>query len=187
MRRFVHKKYFSRRGACYYGEVHNLSNRQLILCAIGIVVVGILLVFFGALPVTERQTSNNPISPLGIRVPPPRPAPTSSDTIAAQNGDTFQLVVSYVNSGFEPKSATIQKGDTVRFTDNSTGQLWVSAAPPASGERYPGTSTCGGTSALDSCGALQPGRYWEFTFTQTGAWQFVNSFDKSKSGTITVQ
>jgi plastocyanin len=182
----VHKKYFSLRAACYYGEVHSLSNKQLVLFVIVIIGIGLLLVLFRVWPSATTHTSVNPTSPSGIRVPPPQPAPSTSDTIAAQSADTFQLVISYVNSGFEPATSTVQVGDTVRFTNNSTGQLWVASAPPASGEQYPGNSLCG-TSALDSCGALPPGQFWEFTFTQPGTWEVVNNFDKSETASITVQ
>jgi plastocyanin len=167
--------------------VHSLSNKQLVLFVVVIIAVGLLLVLFHAWPSASTQTAINPTSPSGIRVPPPQPAPTTSDTVAAQNGDTFQLVISYVNSGFEPATSTVQTGDTVRFTNNSTGQLWVASAPPGSGEQYPGTSSCGGMSALDSCGAFQPGQFWEFTFTQAGTWVVVNNFDKSQTASITVQ
>lgn len=167
--------------------MHKLSNKQLGLFAVVIIVIGLILVFLGAWPGAKPQSSTNPTSPSGVRVPPPQPAPTASDTTAARSSDTFQLVVSYVNSGFEPKSTTIQAGDTVRFTNNSTGELWVAAAAPDSGERYPGTSACGTTSELDSCAALQPGQFWEFTFSQTGTWEFLNNFDTSDTASITVQ
>jgi plastocyanin len=185
MRRSVHNNIFWVCCACYYGGVHGLSNKQLVLCAIGIIVIG-LLVFFGAWPSAQPQSSSNPTSQNGVRVPPSRPSPTAADTVTAQQADTFQLLVSYVNSGFEPKSAMVQAGDTVRFANNSTGKLWVAAVAPGSGKRYPGTSACG-TSELDSCGALEPGQFWEFTFTQQGTWEFVNNFDKSKPASITVQ
>jgi plastocyanin len=167
--------------------VHTLTNRQLLLLAIVVIVLGLLLFFFRAWPVAQTQPSTNPTLPNGVRIPPPQPAPSAADTVSAQSVDTFQLVVSYVNSGFEPATSTVQVGDTVRFTNNSTGQLWVASAPPGSGEQYPGTSPCGGASALDSCGAFQPGQFWEFTFTQTGTWEFVNNFDKSETAVITVQ
>ena len=183
----MHNNIFGVRSACYYGAVHNLSNKQLGLFALVIIVIGLILVFLGAWPTVQLHTSTNPPAPVGIRVPPPQPPLTASDTIAAQSSDTFQLLVSYVNSGFEPQSARVQVGDTVRFTNNSTGELWVASVASGSGERYPGTSACGGTSELDSCGALQPGQFWEFTFTQKGTWELLNNLDKSKTASITVQ
>jgi plastocyanin len=174
------------RCACYYVEVHDLSNKQLILFAIAVVVLGLLLVFFGGWPATRPQISNNPTSSSGVRVPPPQPAPTASDTTAAQSLNTFQLLVSYVNSGFEPQKAAIQAGETVRFTNNSTGPMWIVSVATAQSSLYPGTSPCG-ASTFDSCGPLQPGQFWQFTFAQKGTWEFANGFDKSKTGSITVQ
>jgi plastocyanin len=185
-RRSVHNNTFRGRVACYYVRVHSLSNKQLGFFALVIIVIGLILVFLGAWPTEQPQTSTNPTSTSGVRVPPPQPVPTASDTTAAQSPDTFQLLVSYVNSGFEPKSATIQAGETVRFTNNSTSPLWLVSVATAQDPLYPGISSCG-ASTFDSCGPLQPGQNWQFTFAQKGTWEVGNGFDKSKSASITVQ
>jgi plastocyanin len=129
-----------------------------------------------------RQSSGAPTSQTAARTPPL----TASEMVSAQSPKGFQLLFSYVNSGFEPRSATLHAGDTVRFTNNSTEALWVASVGAGGSKLYPGTSNCDG-SPFDSCGALQPGQYWEFTFTQKGTWVFINNLDKSKTGSITVQ
>ena len=119
----------------------------------------------------------------GTRIPPPRPAPRPEDYVAAQPTHGFQLLVSYVGSGFEPSRASIKSGDTIRFTNNSREKLWVAAAGD---HLYPAMQNGCGSSALDSCRALSPGEYWEFTFDKIGTWMFQNNLDKGKTGTVEV-
>jgi hypothetical protein len=68
----------------------------------------------------------------------------------------------------------------------SNGALWIASLASGSRKLYPGASTCG-TSELDSCGPLQPGQHWEFTFTKSGTWMFYNNLDKTQTGTIRVK
>ncbi len=131
-----------------------------------------------------RPASHPDSSMLAADAPLPQPPATPSDYVAAQNPHGFQLLVSYTNRGFEPKSAAIKAGETVRFTNNSSSDIWVAAG----GEKlYPGGVSDCGSSPLDSCETIPPGRYWEFTFSQQGTWIIVNNLDKSKSVSIRVQ
>jgi plastocyanin len=155
---------------------------------VGLLVVAVLALVFVLAFLSEqflpqmRHSSDAPTSQTAARTPPL----TASEMVSAQSPKGFQLLISYVDSGFEPRSATLHAGDTVRFTNNSTEALWVASIGAGGSQVYPGTSNCGG-SPFDSCGALQPGEYWEFTFRQKGTWEFINNFDKSKTGSITVQ
>jgi plastocyanin len=164
----------------------NVSLGKLIFWLVALVVV-----LFGLIALSAHfamQSGGNAPSAVtqaetSTRTPPPRPDPTQSDMIAAQT-QSFQLLVSYVDTGFEPQTATIHPGDTVRFANNSSGELWVAAS---GGKLYPSVQNGCGSSALDSCGPIDLGRYWQFTFTQKGTWEFVNNLDKTMSGTIEVK
>ena len=122
----------------------------------------------------------------GVRIPPPMPAPAASDMVAGQNAQGFKLLVSYANDGFEPQRATVRAGDTVRFTNNSTRQLWI-AANATAGPLYPNVQNGCGSSALDSCRTLAPGEYWQFTFVKAGTWSYQNNLNKDDAGTVRVQ
>jgi plastocyanin len=165
--------------------------KQLGLLALVLVVIALVLTLFGAWPSQTSQVENATLSsgsqlgPNGVRIPPPQPPPTPADTVAAQQGENFQLLVSYVDTGFEPQTATIKAGETVRFTNNSTEELWV-ASDDSGAPLYPHVQNGCGASALDSCQPLDPGQYWQFTFTQKGTWSLVNNLEKSSGGTITV-
>ena len=71
------------------------------------------------------------------------PAPTPKDYVTAQHG--FQYLVSYTDSGFVPSTISVNKGETIRFTNNASGTLRISLA-----------------------GSLARGAYLEYTFTKSG-------------------
>ncbi len=93
------------------------------------------------------------------------PVPSAGDYVAAQNG--FQYLVSYTSGGFAPGSLTVQKGETVRFTNNSSDTIQISAG----GAQSP---------------SLSHGQYWEYTFKTTGTVQYKD-ITGSSTGSVTVQ
>ena len=121
----------------------------------------------------QTQSANAPI-----------PEPPFTDAVKAQLAASkgFQEVVTYTDRGFEPLHLSITQGDTVRFTNSSHQMLWVAADGVA---LYPITGDCG-SSALDSCHPLEPGAFWEFTFTESGTWGVTNNLEKSKVGIVEV-
>ncbi len=84
----------------------------------------------------------------------------------------FDTLVSYTDRGFEPSLAKIKKGQTVRFTNNSSGDLWIiSDATGVGTANAIHLSSCE-EGALGTCGILKPGEFWEFTFEKAGTWQY---------------
>ena len=131
---------------------------------------------------------------LGLREPPPegRPAlqniPPLTPEIEKQLRESrgFEVLISYTDRGFEPLEATIQKGESIRFTNNSSSGLWVASMGNDAGPQYPGTSNCG-ASRLDTCNALEPLEFWEFTFNEAGDWAFRNNVTQEHVGVILVE
>lgn len=113
------------------------------------------------------------------------PAPEFTADVAARVAASkgFQALASYTDRGFEPVTITIQVGETVRFTNNSSSDLWVAA----SGEKlYSRTYSVCGSSDLDSCAGIKPMDFYEFTFTEAGEWEVTNNLDKSKTVRVKV-
>jgi plastocyanin len=152
-----------------------------------IVLLAILACWYAAsryLSGTSMQTNQpSTSSATSVAYVPPQLPPTAADMIDAQPTTGFQYLVSYTDSGFAPTTLQVHSGDTVRFTNNSHAKLWVAATGD---QLYPAVQNGCGSSALDSCGPLNPGEYWQFTFTKTGTWEFYNNLDTSETGTITV-
>ncbi len=119
------------------------------------------------------------------KIPQPPFTPEVRAMLAESSG--FQFLVSFTDRGFEPASATIKKGETVRFTNNSSTDLWVASVGTADGAPYPGGSEECGQSAFDTCKVLKPGEFWEFTFAQAGVWSYHNNRDTAVSGVVRVR
>jgi len=160
--------------------MYELSHKQLGLLAVVLVPILLIVALFSASLFSESQ--NTPLVSNGL---PPQTAPSQAALLQLRHDPTFQYLVSYNGTGFSPTTLTVKEGDTIRFTNNSSGQLWVASVGVGTTDIYPGSSSCGG-SAFDSCGPLQSGGFWQFTLTKSGVYDFQNKRDPSQSGTITI-
>src|SRR5690348_10300720 len=89
-----------------------------------LVIVG-LGYYFAHSSLAEPQQTQAPAQ--NVRVSPPPPKLTQEEMAAELHSNGFQALVSYVETGFEPRQLTVNAGDTVRFTNNSTNQLWITS------------------------------------------------------------
>ncbi|MAZ67156.1 hypothetical protein CL652_00035 [bacterium] len=111
-----------------------------------------------------------------------------TEVIGEPTGDPiFHALVEYTDGGFSPASVTINKGETVRFVNNSSQPLWVSSAVHPTHSVYPEKSEkdCLGSS-FDTCRVLQAAEFWEFTFDYTGEWRYHNHVRPQDIGSIVV-
>lgn len=118
------------------------------------------------------------------KVPLPEFTDETKAKLDASKG--FQHLVSYTDGGFEPRALAMSRGESVRFTNNSSMNLWI-AADGSEVQIYPRTKEVCGSSDLDSCEPFMPQDFWEFTFENAGTWGIVNNLDKAKSGIIIVE
>ena len=127
----------------------------------------------GAVAPSEIPTTVPPMTELSKRV------------FEASTG--FEHLVSYEDGGFSPSTLTIKKGQTVRFTNNSSKRLlWISAGAVGGASIYPGGSDSCGQSSFDSCVTMEPHDFWEFTFDEEGEWGYRNAADASHTGIVVV-
>ena len=131
----------------------------LILLVILLALAGLLsVVGFGSLSQSQPQQRTD--IPQGF--PQNAPAPTAQDTTSVQA--PFQYVVSYTDGGFRPTSMTVNKGETIRFSN-----LTATAVQFAAGSAQ--------SSPVASNG------YWQYTFSQSGTTDVTAG---SSSITVTV-
>ncbi len=98
------------------------------------------------------------------------------------------VVISYTNEGYDPREVNIKRGDTVRFTNNSTDQeTWPASAVHPTHSIYPEKreGDCLGSS-FDACRGLQSGESWDFTFSEVGEWRFHDHLHTAKTGIVNV-
>lgn len=87
------------------------------------------------------------------------------------------VVITRTKDGYEPKEVTIQKGDIVRWVNESEDFHW-----PAS-DLHP---THGVYPDFDPLKPMGPGESWQFKFDQVGVWKYHDHIRANKTGTITV-
>ena len=157
-----------------------MSRRQIAIGAVALVTF-VACVFLLA-NVQSPASSPTPTSSLNVTEIPPL-TPMMKDVLEESKG--FQALVSYTDRGFEPADVVVQKGETVRFTNNSQVDLWI-AAVSTSGSVYPSTGKGCGQSAFDSCVPLSPREFWEFTFGVAGTWSYQNNLNMPDVGIVHV-
>jgi plastocyanin len=108
-------------------------------------------------------------------------------------GPTFK-VVTLTDNGFSPTSITIARGETIRFVNDSSRNMWVGADEHPTHTEYDGTSTrehCANGmntgASFDQCTAVAKGVSWDYTFEKSGTFGYHNHVGASNTGTIVVQ
>lgn len=88
------------------------------------------------------------------------------------------IVVTYSDSGFAPKEITVSAGQTVRFVNESSGNMWVASAVHPTHEVLP---------EFDDKKSVGNGENYEFTFTEVGEWGYHNHVNPSAFGKVIVE
>lgn len=86
--------------------------------------------------------------------------------------------INYTNSCFSPADIAIKKGDTVKFVNNSSRDMWPASDNHPKHTIYP---------EFDANKDIAPGGNYSFTFTKIGAWGYHDHNKSNCGGTITVQ
>lgn len=86
--------------------------------------------------------------------------------------------IGYTDNCFTPADITINRGEAVRFTNNSTRDMWPASDKHPSHSLYP---------EFDSTGTIAPGDSYTFTFAKAGTWDYHDHLKLKCGGTITVR
>lgn len=91
-----------------------------------------------------------------------------------------------MSSGFSPQTLTIQAGQSVIFKNIDTRAIWPASDPHPVHSDYPEPGGCI-SSTFDACKGIEPGKSWEFTFTEKGTWTYHDHLGPGMKGTIVVE
>jgi plastocyanin len=97
----------------------------------------------------------------------------------------FQVLVMYTDDGFVPATSTIKKGQTIRFTNNSTRNVWVAEVTDLNTPTHPNLTTC--DVPFNSCMALKPTEFQEFTFPATGTFAYIDNIATNYRGMVVIK
>ena len=154
-----------------------------ILIVIGVVIGGGYFIFVRDAVVPERGDTGS--TSLGM----PVPGFEGVDEMIVLS-DTGERTIRYIKGGFIPSLATVGKGDTVTFVNESGNDMWIASAVHPSHKVYGGTTLrdhCGNgpdNDAFDQCGT--GGSTYSFTFDKVGEWKYHNHVRSVDRGSITV-
>jgi plastocyanin len=111
-----------------------------------------------------------------------------SNTATSSNEESDVGIVTYTDSGFSPKTITIEQGDAVTFINNSSRNMWVASNRHPTHNEYPEESDedCLGSS-FDACRGISVGDSWIFTFDYVGEWGYHDHLNASRTGTVIVE
>ena len=113
---------------------------------------------------------------------------TSGSATATVNTQGYDALMAWGDTGFNPQTLTIQKGQTVRFLNQGTGNVWPASNVHPTHSLYPqkSASDCLGSS-FDACRALKPGEHYDFAFDVVGTWQCHNHLRANQTCSIVVK
>jgi plastocyanin len=106
------------------------------------------------------------------------------EVMEKENGEDEDVIekttheVSYTDTGFSPDTWTVNAGDTVTWTNNSSGTMWVASAVHPTHELLPD---------FDQLEAVAAGETYEFTFDEVGSYPYHNHVAPENIGTIEVE
>ena len=101
---------------------------------------------------------------------------TSSFSTAEQTSQENK--VTYTNSGYSPSELKVEVGATVTFINQSDSNMWTASNPHPIHTDHP---------AFDSRRAVTKGETYEFTFEETGTYDYHNHLSPQHEGTIKVE
>lgn len=156
------------------------KNITLIIAVIVIVVVAVAA-YMMMQPANQQPTDNNQNNE----------QPTNGENPAGSIEPT-ELEVIYTDTGYSPKELKVKVGDTVTFSNTSTGTVWTASAMHPNHTVYAGTSLqehCQdpNNKAFDQCKAEGTGTNWTFTFDKAGTWRYHNHAQAAHFGSIIVE
>ena len=141
--------------------------------AIIAIVIVIILAIGGWAIFGHKNSNNNSLYGNSNNNTPAATQPNNSGQQSSSTTNQPSATINIVNMMFTPSQVTIQKGQTVKWTNNDSTTHTV-------------TDDLANTGGPNS-GDVPPGTSYSFTFNNTGSFQYHCSIHPSMRGTIVVQ
>ncbi|MDO8610218.1 MAG: cupredoxin domain-containing protein [bacterium] len=145
-----------------------MNKKVLFVIILVIIILG--FVFFSRND-TEKS-DNNDIKGTGIEEANNNSSNNGSDEIS-------NIVnINYTDLGYDPKTLSISVGQTVKFTNDSSVDVWTASDPHPIHTNF---------SEFDQKSAGGNGTTYQFTFNKAGSYQYHNHRNPNHKGVIIVQ
>lgn len=156
-------------------------NRQWYIVAILVLILGMILGWYLVgdsapdIPFFSKNNTSTP-TPTVYDGSQETMMDTSSEGVTegeGKGGVAERVVVTYSDTGFSPKTITIDSGTTVAFmNDSNTNLLWIISTD------YP---------ELDQGRSVSRGGSYEYKFIEKGTWIYTNNMRQDDIGTVVVR
>lgn len=153
------------------------------------VVMGIMVVVVGGvigwyffrsgvkIPGMQIGTQNVSPTPLGASGSDVAISEESTGAGSEKGGVTGDIVVSYTDTGYQPKEITVKKGTKVTFVNESVGNMWTASGVHPTHQLLPG---------FDELKSVAKGGKYEYTFAKVGTWKYHNHMKPTDGGIVIV-
>jgi plastocyanin len=112
--------------------------------------------------------------------------------VSAHTGAVDSVATVHITeSGFEPKTVTVEAGQVVFFINERDDESWVASNLHPTHTEYPGSDirNCGTdtqATSFDTCRGIAPGERFVFQFTTPGTWKYHDHLKPSFTGEVSV-
>ena len=146
------------------------------------IIIIIIIIIFGFLLIRDGSdnTQINIENEQSVRtIEKDNPADTEVSNATTDIDTTAEVIfVTYGDEGFAPREIAVTKGQTVRFINKGSDNMWVASDTHPTHTVLP---------EFDSKKSLGNGENYEFTFIKIGEWNYHNHIKPNSIGTIIVK
>jgi plastocyanin len=133
-----------------------MPKTSLLMIVLGIVVVGVI-VYFASSSSGSSESKQNP------------------KTASAEDA---VVTVKITEDGFDPSEVKINKGETVAWVNETSGEHWPASNLHPTHEIYP---------QFDPREPILPGQTWAFKFEKVGKWNYHDHLAPNQRGSVEVE
>lgn len=110
--------------------------------------------------------------------PVQQPVPAEENKTMEEAPETEKNTVTYLDSGFAPKSITVKVGTTVIWKNTGNKTMRVASAVHPTHQELPG---------FDQLQTVGNGGSYSYTFTKAGTWKYHSHVSPGETGTVIVE
>ncbi len=143
-----------------------------------IIFVGIIVVLLTLIITSFKSSQNGDTGSEKNTKPQSSKSGDDKIEIPSFSPSSYDAISEYTDTGFMPAVIEIKSGQTIRFTNNSSGLMQISSVKTKENLNY---------GDFNQERTISKGYFFDLTFSKKGTWFYQNLNDKSKTGIVIVK